>query len=255
MANVVNGGMYPNGILDVRDPHAVTPDDRSERFVRVLAKRNIPSQLEQDILDSPILNPTDGSGPQMGLRPILGSGGRDLYDILSYGRVEPDGSAVIQVPHDIYFTFEIVNKYDKRVNLIAEPDYNYNYLTQHSTPLLLEDGELRECNGCHDPSNDIPHARSDIQAASANPGGLKDMPFPNANPEILVKNDRDTMAQSFAYWLGAVASVTGDVSYEDNWTSKYLGDQPAPSFVYALRDLTSGFACRLPAYFNSAFDS
>ena len=74
------------------------------------------------ILDSPVLNPTDGSGPQMGLRPVLGSGGRDLYDILSYGMVEPDGSAVIQVPHDVYFTFEVVNKYAKRVDLIAEPE-------------------------------------------------------------------------------------------------------------------------------------
>ena len=248
MANVLNGGMYQNGILDVRDPHVTTPDDRSERFVRVLVRRNIPSDLEQAILDSPILNPTDGSGPQMGLRPILGSGGRDLYDILSYGRVEPDGSAVIQVPHDVYFTFEIVNKYDKRVNLIAEPDYNYNYLRQHSTPLLLEDGELRECNGCHDPSNDIPHARSDIQTASANPGApFDESPFPNANPQILAVTARDTMGQTLAYRRADVInltstdplSVTGDVSYEDYWTSTYLGDQPAPSFVYSLRDLTT----------------
>jgi hypothetical protein len=236
------------GIGTLRDPHVTAPDDRSERFVRVLARRRMPSELEQAILDSPVFNPTDGSGPQMGLRPVLGSGGRDLYDILSSGTVEPDGSAMITVPHDTYFTFEVVNKYDKRVDLIAEPGYNYNYLTQHSTPLLLEEGELRECNGCHDPKTDYPHARSDIQTASANPGAPGDgMPFPNANPEILAVHYRDTMDQALSFWLGTIPGGAADVTYEDYWTNKYLGDQPAPSFVYSYRDLTTPAPVNDPA--------
>ena len=64
------------GITTLRNPSMTRPDDRSERFLRVLSRREMPSQLEQDILGSPVLNPTDGSGPQMGLRPVLGSGGR-----------------------------------------------------------------------------------------------------------------------------------------------------------------------------------
>lgn len=240
--------MYDGGITNLRDPHITTPDDRSERFVRVLARRSMPSELEQAILDSPILNPTDGSGPQMGLRPVLGSGGRDLYDILSHGTVEPDGSAMIPVPHDTYFTFEVVNKYDKRVDLIAEQEYNYNYLTKHSTPLLLEEGELRECNGCHDPKSDFPHARSDIQTASANPGAPGDgMPFPNANPEILAVHYRDTMDQALTSWLATIPVGAGDVVYEDYWTSTYLGDQPAPAFVYSYRDLTTPAPVNDPA--------
>ncbi len=244
MANTLNGGMYDDGILTVRDPSLTTPDERSERFVRVLVRRNMPSELEQAILDSPVLNPTDGSGPQMGLRPVLGSGGRDLYDILSYGMVEPDGSAVIQVPHDVYFTFEVVNKYAKRVDLIAEPEYNYNYLEQHSTPLLLEEGELRECNGCHDPSNDIPHARSDLQTASANPGApAAGMPFPNANPQIIAEHYRDTMPTALAYCRGAVPGVTGDVAYKDMWTDSVPCIDPSgtlqPDFVYSYKDLTT----------------
>jgi hypothetical protein len=220
----------PEGGIEVmRDPSVTKPDDRAERFIRVLTRRNMPSELEQAILDSPVLNPTDGSGPKMGLRPVLGSGGRDLFDILSYGTVEPDGSSMVLVPHDTYFTFEVVNKYAKRVNLIAEPGYNYNYLTQHQSPLLLENRELRECNGCHDPVNDIPHARSDIQVAAVNPGA----PFPNANPQIVAANYGDTMAEALAFTFGAVSAIIGDVVYEDVWTNPFSNMLLAPPFTYS----------------------
>jgi hypothetical protein len=225
------------GITTLRDPSLTAPDDRSERFIRVFTTRNIPSELAKAILDHPELNPTDGSGPQMGLRPILGSGARGLHDILSYGMIEPDGSAVIQVPHDVYFTFEVVNKYGKRVDLIAEPGYNYNYLTQHPYTLLLEEGESRECNGCHDPNNDIPHARTDIPTTSANPGAPSDgMPFPNANPQIVAARYDDTMAQALTLWLGTIPNGTGDVVYEDYWTNPF-GGTPEQPFVYSLKDL------------------
>jgi hypothetical protein len=240
------------GIMTLRDPSLAAPDDRSERFIRALTSRNIPSELEQAILDHPELNPTDGSGPLMRLRPILGSGARDLHDILSYGMVEPDGSAVIQVPKDVHFTFEVVNKYGKRVDLLAEPGYNYGYLTQHPNTLLLEEGELRECNGCHDPDNDIPHARMDIPTASANPGAPGDgMPFPNANPQIIAANYLDTMAESLSLWLGTIPNSTGDVVYEDFWTNPFGSIPVQPSFVYSHSDLTTSAPVNDPACLNT----
>ncbi len=235
------------GITTLRDPSITAPDDRAERFIRVLSRRSMPADLEQAILDSPVLNPTDGSGPQMGLRPVLGSGDRNLFDILTYGTVEPDGSALIQVPHDTYFTFEIVNKYDKRVDLIAEPGYNYNYLKQHRYDLLLDEGELRECNGCHEPTNDIPHARMDIQTAAANPGAPGDlMSFPNANPQIIAPRYGDTMAQALVFWLGSIPGEAGDVAYEDYWTDPYSGS-PAPPFIYSNTSLTTPAPVNAPA--------
>jgi len=229
------------GITTLRDPSMTTPDDRSERFIRVLTRRNMPGELEEAILSSAVFNPTDGSGPQMGLRPVLGSGGRNLYDILTYGMVEPDGSAMIQVPYDTYFTFEVVNKYGKRVDLIAEPGYNYNYLKQHSYELLLDEGELRECNGCHDPANDIPHARSDLQIASINPGA----PFPNSNPQIVAAY-QDTMAEALTSWFGRLIAGSGDIEYEDYWTDPYSG-APAPPFVYSNNNLTTPAPVNDPA--------
>ena len=251
--NGISCGM-DEGITALRNPSCFMPDDHSERFIRVLTRRQMPSELEQAILDSPVLNPTDGSGPQLGLRPILGSGNRYLHDTLSYGMVEPDGSSIIQVPHDVYFTFEIINKYAKRVDLIAEPDYYYNYLTQHPNPLLLEEGELRECNGCHDPVNDIPHARSDFQAASANPGAEGGgWWFPN-NPQILAMHQHDTMAQTLAFCRNALPGETGDVIYEDMWTqSRWCSDPVHPDdpgyldFIYSLADLTTPAPVNDPA--------
>jgi hypothetical protein len=241
----VDMSLPDGGITTLRDPSVTRPDDRSERFVRVLSRRNMPSDLEKAILDNPILNPTDGSGPQMGLRPVLGSGGRDLYDILSYTTNKPDGSAMAIVPYDTYFTFEVVNKYAKRVDLIAEPGYNYGYLAQHKSQLLLDNGELRECNGCHDSTNDIPHARMDLNIPSVNPGAPGDyMPFPNANTLIRAVSAGDTMAEALSFMadttltfaLGTVNSTTGDVEYEDYWTDPVM-DTPAPSFAYRLTDL------------------
>jgi hypothetical protein len=236
------------GIETLRDPSLTAPDQRSERFIRVLARRNMPSELEQATLEHPALNPTDGSGPKMGLRPILGSGGRTLYDILSYGMVEPDGSAIIQVPHDTHFTFEVVNKYGKRVDLIAEPGYAYNYLTQHPGTMLFEEGELRECVGCHAPNNDIPHARADIPTASANPGAPSDgMPFPNANPQIIAARYRDSMAEALTFWLGTVSSGSADLVYEDFWTNPFGAAPVRPSFAYRYGDLSSPAPLNDPA--------
>lgn len=235
------------GIRTLRDPSVTSADRRSERFIRVLVRRSIPSDLEQAVLDSPVFNPTDGSGPRLGLRPILGSGGRDLYDIVSTSMVEPDGSVLVQVPRDTYFTFDIVNKLGKRVDLIAKPDYNFNYLRTHSSPLLLEEGELRECNGCHDAANDIPHARADVQAASANPGAPSDgMPFPNANRQIIAARYRDTMAEAVTFWRGALAGGGPDAVFEDVWTDPYDGT-PLPSFASRHRDLTTPVPVSDPA--------
>ncbi|WP_375177775.1 hypothetical protein [Marinobacter mobilis] len=207
------------GIVTLRDPSLTHPNDRSERFIRVLGKRSIPAELEQLILTDPVWNPESGPRPPMGLVPMLGSGGRGLFDVLSYSMVEPDGSAMVKVPAETELTFEVVNRYGKRVDLIAEPGYNYNYLIQHPTKLLLENGEELRCYGCHDPEVDIPHARTDVELASANPGAPGDaMPFPNANPAIVAFKWQDTMAQALAESLGYLTSTGGDtLAFEDHW--------------------------------------
>src|SRR5690606_1112744 len=70
--------LYDGGIETRRDPSLTHPDDRSERFIRVLGKRSIPPLLEQAILSDPILNPAEGPQPPLGLTPLIGSGDRNL---------------------------------------------------------------------------------------------------------------------------------------------------------------------------------
>ncbi|MBZ2169070.1 hypothetical protein [Marinobacter sp. F4216] len=213
---------FDGGIETRRDPSLTRPDDRSERFIRVLGKREIPPELEQAILADETYNPNDGVRENLYLWPLLGTDNkRALYDVLSYSMVEPDGSAMVKVPADTSFTFEVVNKYGKRVNLIAEDNYNYNYLIQHPQSLLLENGQVLKCYGCHDPEIDIPHARTDVELASANPGAPGDaMPFPNANPQILAANWKDTMAEALVNSLGTLVSTGADTQrYEDYWSN------------------------------------
>ena len=134
------------------------------------------------------------------------------------------------------------------MDLIAEPGYNYNYLIQHPVSLLLEEGELRQCNGCHDPNNDIPHARPDAQIASANPGAPSDgMPFPNANPQIIAERYRDTMAQARTFWQGYISGSAGDVVYDDYWTNPFGNTPKQPSFMYSYKDLTTPVPVNDPA--------
>ncbi|WP_156836600.1 PD40 domain-containing protein [Marinobacter daepoensis] len=224
--------LYDGGIETRRDPGQTRPDDRSERFIRVVGTRQIPPELEQSILTNEILNPAEGPLPPLGLTPLVGSGNRTLYDVLSYAMVEPDGSALVKVPADTNFSFEVVNKYGKRVDLIARPDYNYNYLMQHPQPLRLEEGEKLKCYGCHDPEVDIPHARTDVELASANPGAPGDgMPFPNANPKIRAVAWKDTMAQALVDSLRELQATWADrVSYEDFWSNP-----PDPLLAFEVR--------------------
>lgn len=232
------------GIKTLRNPVLIRPDDRQERFIRVLRQVEVPKELIRSILDDPELNPDDGSAPFMGLRPILGSGSMPLYEILSYGMVEPDGSAIVPAPGDVDFTFEVVNKYGKRVNLIAQPDYPFSYLVQHPEPMLLEEGEIRECHGCHLDGADNPHGRFDIERPSANPGAPgSGLSFPDANPAILAERAGDSMARALTQMRGFVSSNRGNLAYEDNWTNPVV-QQPEPSFVMDYRELTT------PAPFN-----
>lgn len=224
------------GIAELRDPSLYSPDQRSERFIRVIGKRYLDVGLRDDIIASNFLNGT----PETGLKAIFGaSTDYTLYDVLSYANVQPDGSAAVKVPADVPLTFEVVNKKGKRVNLIAEHGYGFNYLNKHGKTLSLSDGEVLTCTGCHedrvaDPTEDaqavaiknednlIRHSRADIAPdAVANPGApASGMPFPNANPDLYAYTTGATMAETLIDHMGLVDVYGADIfKYIDRWTA------------------------------------
>ena len=242
----------PEGGIEVkRDPSMTAPDERRERFIRVLSKQPVPSDLKDAILNHPLYNPTDGSGPKLKLRPLIGSGDANLYEIMSYGMVEPDGSALVPAPAEQEFTFEIVNKYGKRVSFIAEQDYLYNYLVQHPLTLMLENNEIRTCHGCHLKDNINAHGRPDVPNATSNPGApFSYAPFPNANPQIVAEEVGDTMAEARLAQFGMDVSNQGTISYEDFWTDT-SGSVAAESFEMNYQQLTTPAPVNDPACLDS----
>lgn len=235
------------GITAMRDPLVTTPDQRSERFIRVLAKVEIPAELRDAILNDPQLNPTDGSGPILGLRPILGSGGEPLYQQLAYGTVEPDGSAMVPAPAETEFTFEVVNKYGKRVDMVVRDGFSFNYLTMHPRYMLLEEGEVRECHGCHESGADNPHGRFDIEETSSNPGAPEaGAAFPNSNPEILAERAGDSMAKALTQHQGIISSNSGNMIFEDVWADQRISS-PASSISLDYRNLSTPIPVNDPA--------
>jgi len=59
------------------------------------------------------------------------------------------------------------------------------------------------------------------------------------------------MAETLAFWLGAVPNGTGDVVYEDYWTSPFGAAPVQPSFVYSHRDLMTPAPVNDPACLQS----
>lgn len=189
------------GIRALADPTQHDMTQRSERFVQVIAPVEVPADLQE------AATPTQ----------LFGAGNGPMWDILGYGRIEPDGSVLLKIPADQEFTFRIVNGYGKHIELLDSDSYLFSYLKSHPYTLRLEDGEVRECNGCHDAASQMPHGRFDIAPASANVGGVEGYAFPNTNTAIKTQYDYDTMAETLALYRGGLISGSGDMSYTDYW--------------------------------------
>lgn len=189
------------GIAEMADPTQHAMSERSERYIQVIAPVEVPADLQD------IATPTE----------LFGAGSGPMWDILGYGRIEPDGSALLKIPADQTFTFRVVNGYGKQIELLDREDYPFSYLKSHPFTMRLEDGEVRECNGCHLEESQMPHGRFDIAPPSANAGGVEGYSFTNTNPAIRVRHTADTMAETLALFRGGAISGSGDMSYTNFW--------------------------------------
>lgn len=205
------------------------PDARPARFIRLIKAVSIPDEMTRDALG----DTTYGQ---------LFNQFTNRLEILGYTPVEPDGSVKVKVPADVAFKLEILDKNGRRLG------------TTQKTWLQLRPGEVRTCNGCHDPRNTTSgHGRSDAELASINTGAATSgAQFPNTlrfdNLGIPVAaNMGETMAE-FAE-RSTWCLTAGDPTSCSPYTNKSKGTNlRAPSVDLVFDDEWSVPAAKAPSF-------
>ncbi len=177
-------------------PHQAPAEQRPARFIRLVKNVPIP---DDEVLDFD--------------RSAFGfNRGQLMRDILGYVPIEADGSAKFKVPANVPFMINLVDAKGKRL-----PN------ARHNNWISLQNGEERECTGCHrtstnDNPNTLPHGRQDAEPTSAYAGAplgnlvlADEFGTPLPNPA-----DRQTMAEHFADNFGA-RTPSIDMFWVDPW--------------------------------------
>ena len=182
------------------------------RFIRIYKAVGIP---DEDTLDF------DGSA--FGLTDAFG-----MRELIGYAPVEPDGSVMVKVPADIPFAIDVLDRNGRRI------------FSRHSNWLQVRPGEVRECNGCHDPASDtVSHGRSDgfrpLNEGAPSVGYI----FPNTNlgtSAELGETMAETRARFSCYTDCSSLEPSIDLNYEDVWTDVNVRE-PDASFSLSYDDI------------------
>jgi Tol biopolymer transport system component len=208
----------PN-IAALADPKQATANQRPARFVRIEKAVEIPDKTVRKINNS-----------------AFGPAGMGMREILAYAPVEPDGSVNIQLPANVPFTIDILDKNARRIS------------APHSSWMQLLPGETKTCNGCHTVGNPTrpSHGRSGL-TTSVNAGApAAGAPFPNTVPGLSPANAGDTMADTRAWNTCQTGATTVcsevpsiDVIYTDVWTGPAAGRPADAPLSYLYANLTT----------------
>ncbi|MFV2056734.1 MAG: c-type cytochrome [Thiohalomonadales bacterium] len=207
----------PDIVVDLAtlsDPLKTTADQRPVRYVRVV-----------------------GAMPSLGGKQNYSYGmrGYEMRAILGYAPVEPDGSVYVEVPANVPFALELVNKdgfkfrgvISRRDRLDEQRTYQ-----SHDNWLQVIPGETLVCNGCHE---------GHVGAAPLNAGAASSEPFPNTVAGMTA-NPQETMAETrvrYSCTMGASSCaarlLNRDLVYNDVWTDPDLR-QPDANFAIEYND-------------------
>ena len=211
-------------IAALADPKVATADDRPARFVRIEKPVEIPDPkyVKRKINNS-----------------AFGPAGMGMREILAYAPVEPDGSVKIELPANVPFTVDVL---DKNARLIG---------ARHTSWMQLIPGETKTCNGCHVAgSKTTPsHGRSGLTTSVNAGAAAAGAPFPNTLATLPAANPGDTMADTRVWntcQSGLPATVicsqvpSIDVIYSDVWTDPVAAGRAADKpFSYLYSDLST----------------
>jgi Hydrazine synthase alpha subunit middle domain/WD40-like Beta Propeller Repeat len=212
------GSTIPN-IAALANPAQATANQRPARFLRVQKAVEIPDEKVRKISQSAF-------GPTGMMR-----------EILAYVPIEPDGSVKVELPANVPFTIDVL---DKNARRISRPHTNW---------LQLMPGETKTCNGCHTAGNTTApsHGRSGLTASAWAGAASAGTSFPNTVAALSVGNVGDTMADTLALNTCRTGSMTPcsqvpsiDVLYADVWTDQVAaGRAPDAAFSYLYADLST----------------
>jgi Hydrazine synthase alpha subunit middle domain len=208
---------FPN-IAALADPKQAKADQRPARFVRIEKAVEIPGMTVRKI------DPN-----------VFGPAGMGMREILAYAPVEPDGSVKIELPANVPFTVDVLDKNARRIG------------ARHDSWMQLMPGETKTCNGCHVAGSiDRPsHGRWGL-TSSVNLGATAaGQWFPNTVTSLPAAKAGDTMADTRAWNTCQTGSTTPcsqvpsiDVIYTDVWTDKAFRT-PDTSFSYLYSNLST----------------
>ena len=174
------------GIMKMSNPVLLPMDQRSERFVRVLTRKDSES---------------------------------DEMQIQGYSPIQPDGSVIFNVPADVDYSFEVVNRFGKSLNSeqTAGSNFPYQYLQRHTGFLQAAVDEKQQCTGCHENGSDAPHGF--MESEPVNEGApLANSPWPNTSETLIASLATDTMAETWFDNISGAGTLKPVIEYQDNWT-------------------------------------
>ncbi len=215
-------------IAALADPKVATAAERPARFIRIEKAVEIPSKDVRKINAS-----------------AFGPAGMGMREILAYAPIEPDGSVKIEVPANVPFTIDILDKNARRIG------------AKHTSWLQLVPGETKTCTGCHNPVNaaspnyPLSHGRSgltnSVYAGASAPGAAFKDTIASGPAALPAANAGDTMAEtrvSNTCQTGSAAACSQipsiDVIYADVWTDPVAAGRAADAaFSYLYSDLST----------------
>jgi len=164
----------------------------------------------------------------------FGPAGLGMREILGYAPVEPDGSVKLQLPANVPFTIDILDKNARSIS------------TRHTSWLQLIPGETKKCNGCHTAgSKTTPsHGRTGLTTSVWAGAAAAGAPFPDTVASLPAANAGDTMAETRVWNTCQTGAPAGscsqvpsiDVIYSDVWTDPVAAGRAADtafSYLYA----------------------
>ncbi|WP_340679835.1 hypothetical protein [Paraglaciecola sp.] len=197
------------GIAVMADPTQTPVAQRPARFLRIVKAVSQPDDDVRDFKNSAFGRST----------------GQLMREIIGYSAIEPDGSALFNVPANVPLAFSVVDAQGKRIT------------ERHQNWLQFAPGEVRTCNGCHTQASTAAHGRFDAQAASINQGAANTgLPFPNTNPALFADLG-DTMAQTVGR-INGIFYPSADINFSDIWSDP-AQQAPAQAFSLAYGDINT----------------